>query len=722
MDATDTDDAKLSPDEEATQDEGRPFSIKESRDLASRWKVELAASKKWMNKFTVAAVECERQYIDTSDASLTRTSTDYAGKTNIFWSNVQVILSAIYGRLPKAEVKRKFDDFDDDVARVAGEIMQRILNGDLERDWDDTAAAMRDAVADRFIAGLGQVWCRYDVDIDTQDVPLPPDPMTGQPPLDPATGQPQTQPQETITNEEAEVDYVHWSDFRYSPCRRWRECRWVARRVYMTKKRLKDRFKLSDEQAAMVPMVSKLPADAGSTREEDVLKATPFQQAAIWEIWSKDDNYVCWLAEGCDFLLDRQPDPLELDEFFPCPQPVVATTLTRAFLPRPDYAMAQDLYRELDRINAKLSHLTDACKAAGVYDKNAASVKTLFNADMDNSLIPVENWSAFVEKGGLKGVVDWMPIEAFVNAVQQLSTRKQQIQHDLYEVLGISDIMRGASLASETATAQQLKVQYGGARLANLQNDVARFVSEVMRIRANIIANIFQPETIVKRSLIDRTPDAALAQPAIQMLKDFGTSLYSITVTADTLAAPDWASEKEARTEFLGAASNYIMAAGPVVSQSPMVGSFLIKLLQWAAAGFKGATSIEGVLDEAAKQMADQAAAPPPPPPPPTPEEQKHLAQADKAKADAGKAQADTGKSQADAARTAAETHRIQKESNLIPPLNIQPEGPMMGVNGLPTGSVPGAFGMPAAIGAAPGTVPPMLPPQALPPNPMSPQ
>jgi hypothetical protein len=77
---------------------------------------------------------------------------DYVGKVNLFWSNVQVILSAIYGKLPKADVDRKFKDFDDDVARVAGIIMQRILNGDMERDWDDTNAAMRDAVQDRFVS------------------------------------------------------------------------------------------------------------------------------------------------------------------------------------------------------------------------------------------------------------------------------------------------------------------------------------------------------------------------------------------------------------------------------------------------------------------------------------------------------------------------------------------------------------------------------------------
>ena len=312
-----------------------------------------------------------------------------------------------------------------------------------------------------------------------------------------------------------------------------------------------------------------------------------------------------------------------------------------------------------------------------MYDKSAGPVKSLLTTAVENALVPVDNWSTFVEKGGMKGVVDWMPIEQFVNAIVQLTQRKNQLQHDLYEVLGISDIMRGASVASETATAQQLKVQYGGARLSNLQNKVARFVSDVMRIRANIISNLFQPETLLRRSLIERTPDAQFAQPAIELLKNFGTAMYSITVTADSLAAPDWAAEKEARTEFLGAASNYIMAAAPMVQQAPMAGGFLIKLLQWAAAGFKGAKTIEGVLDQAARVLEQQATQPPAPPQP-TPEDKRNEAQA---------------------AKYGAEADKTAKEAALIP--------------GAPPPLIPPGGPQPAAaqsLGAGPGTVPPMQP------------
>lgn len=684
-----------------------------SARAARKWQVEINAARKWMEKFTKAARDCEGAYFGRSgmDNSSVRT---YAGKTNLFWSNVQVILSAIYGRLPKAEVDRKFGDFDDDVARVAGVIMQRILNGDIEREHDDTSASMRDAVQDRFVSGLGQVWVRYEVETE-EHMQAVVDPATGVAQVDPETQEPVLQPVEKITWEDSEVDYVYWDDFLYSPCRRWRECRWVARRVYMSKQKLMSRFKLTPEQCDMVPMQNKAAADNQGDRTADVLKATPFQQAAVWEVWDKDSNTVCFYVEGADFVLDTVDDPLELDDFFPCPQPIVGTTLTKAFIPRADYTMAQDLYKELDRINSKLSHLTDAVKAAGVYDKNAGPLKQLLTTAVENALVPVDNWSSFTDKGGLKGVADWMPIDQFVNAIVQLNQRKQQLQSDLYEVLGISDIMRGASVASETATAQQLKVQYGGARLSNLQNDVARFVSATMRIRANIICNVWQPQTLIERSQIMRTPDAPLAEQAVELLKNFGTAMFRICVTADALAAPDWAAEKDARTEFLGAASNYIMSAGPVISQSPEIGGFLVKLLQWAAAGFKGAKGIEGVLDQAARQL-EQKLQTPPPPKPPTPDDQQKTAQAKKYDAETQK--------------TLAEVALMPKPVPMPggpgmppgapgmplpgmggPPPGQRPFGPPVPQGAGPGGPPPGANpALGAPLPAAPGTVPPMVP------------
>lgn len=596
---------------------------------ARRWSREITAARKWMADFTRNAAMCEKAYMDQRQGDPQRRA---ESQVNLFWSNVQVTLAAIYGRLPRAEVDRKFRDYDDDVSRVAAEILQRVLNSDIEREHDDTNAAMRDAVHDRFVVGMGQVWCRYEVETEQQPVL---DPVTQQPMLGP-DGKPLMQ--ERIISEEAQTDFVHWRDFLYSPCRRWRDCRWVARRVPMSEKAMKARFKLSKEQLAMIPMsaAQQSDSDSASYDVDSVEKATPYKQAWVWEIWCKDTNYVYWYVEGCSFVLDMLEDPLQLDDFFPCPQPVVATTLTRAFLPRADYAMAQDLYKELDTVNRKISRLTDAVRATGAYDKKNEGLKALLSTGGDNQLIPVENWARLAEAGGLAGAIDWLPIEQFVKAISELSKRKMQLEKDLYELLGISDIMRGASVASETATAQQLKVQYGGARLAALQAEVARFVSAVSRIRANIICNHFQPETLVQRSLIDRVPaDQPYVQPAIELLKNFGRSMLHVNVEADSMAAPDWQAEKEQRTELLTAISSFLSAALPIVQVDPKAGTFMLKMLQFTVAGYKSGRQIEGVIDQAVRSLEQAVAQNEGQQQQPSPEDKKNDASARKYNAEA---------------------------------------------------------------------------------------
>jgi hypothetical protein len=119
------------------------------------------------------------------------------------------------------------------------------------------------------------------------------------------------------------------------------------------------------------------------------------------------------------------------------------------------------------------------------------------------------------------------------------------------------------------------------------------------------------------------------------------------------------------------------------MQQDPMVGSFLVKLLQWSAAGFKGAQTIEGVLDEAAR-MLSQKAAEPPKPPPPSPADEKD---------------------KASAAKYLAEAQQIQKETALMPNPGAMP-GP------LPGGAMSGGI---APAGPGPGGPPPAMP---LPPQP----
>ena len=344
-------------------------------------------------------------------------------------------------------------------------------------------------------------------------------------------------------------------------------------------------------------------------------KYDPWSKAEVFEIWDKTSKKVYWMAKGSDVILDYKDDPLKLDGFFPCPKPLAANLTSSNFLPRPDYIFAQDQFNELDEINTRITWLTRAAKVVGVYDKNAEGIQRMFSQAAENQLIPVDNWAMFSEAGGVKGKVDWVPIEQVVNAIDHLRQYRADKTQQIYEVLGISDIMRGSSKASETATAQQIKAQFGSTRIQLNQFYIAEWITGLLRIKAEIISKHFQPETIATRSNIMRTADAQYAEQAIQLIKDENLAEYRVNVEADSMAAMDWSAERDSATQFLSGLGAFVSQVAPLGQMMPQAVPYMLKLLQWSVSKFRVSADIEGVLDQAIAQMQQAGMQPPQPNP-----------------------------------------------------------------------------------------------------------
>ena len=566
--------------------------------LAQRWGTEIEAAGQELQKFHDEARRIVQRYLDKRDAYGKDES-----KVNLFWSTMKVLLSMLYARPPRADVSRSFQDYEDDVARVAGTMLQRILN----RSFDDNVsvwdANVRQGIEDWLVVGLGQVWLRYEVETQPYVIPAVLDPMTGME-LAPE------QEAERIVDEDAPCDYIYWEDFYWSPARTWQEVRWVGRRVYMTKDQLQERF--GPEIAAVVPLGR---PQSKSNVNDQVVKYDPWSKAEVFEIWCKENRKVYWYAKGADVILDVKDDPLGLDGFFPCPRPVAANVTSSNFMPRADFVFAQDQFNELDEINTRITWLTRAAKVVGVYDKSAEGIQRVFQQGAENQLIPVDNWALFAERGGIKGQVDWVPIDQVTNAIERLRQYRQDKVMQIYEVLGISDVMRGSSRASETATAQQIKAQFGSTRVQLMQFYIADWISQALRIKAEIICKHWQPETIIRRSNIERTPDAALAGAAIELLKTEEMREYRIHVEADSMAAMDWAAERDAAVQFMQGLGAFISQVAPMAQSVPGAAPVLLSLLQWSVSKFRVSTQIESVLDQAITGLKQQGIQPQQPSP-----------------------------------------------------------------------------------------------------------
>ena len=559
-----------------------------------RWMAELQAGKKEARKWKKAGERITKVFLDDREAMQ---ESIRATKLNVFSANVITMRSMLFGNIPRVEVGRRYEDANDDVARVAAELLERIANADVGKQF---SFAIGQALDDRLLVGLGLARVRYDAQFESVQEDAVLDEQGNE--LAPAYTV------DTKTSEAAPVDYLNWRDVLWSPARTWDEVRWVAFRNYMTRDQCKKRF--GDKIGAAIPLGS----PNKSREDKPGIKGDPWQRAEVWEVWSLEGKTVYWISEGMDVICDAKPDPLQLEQFFPCPQFMLANPTSRGYVPRADYILAEDQYVELNDVTTRITLLEQALKAVGVYDKNADGVQRLLTEACENELIPVENWAGFAEKGGLQGQIQWMPLKDIATTLQTLIEYRTQLIGLLFQVSGMSDIMRGESNPGETATAQSIKAKFASTRVQALQDDFARFATDLQRLRIEIMAKHFDDQSLLKESAMEQSMDAEYLPQALQLIR--GMDVFRIVIKSEQLAAQDMAALRQEKAEFMQGLAAFLQAAQPMVEKFPQAAPPLLEMLKWSMTGFKGSSTIESVLDKAIASLQQSQSQGQPPPDP----------------------------------------------------------------------------------------------------------
>jgi len=590
------------------------------------------------------------------DDNRTEASSETA-KFNILWSNVQTLVPAVFARLPKADVSRRFGD-NDPIGRVAALLLERTLDYEIEH-YTDFRSSMNHVVEDRFLGGRGVSWVRYEPHIAAQDIQVTED-------IEDVSDQTSDNGEvaEEIEYECSPTDYVHWKDFGHSPARTWEEVGQVWRWVYMTEEAIKARFPENWKQ---------IPLDSGpDPLNKYGQKEKVNDRAKICELWDKEKNKVVWLSKAMKEIIEERDDPLELEDFFPCPKPLYATTTSDNLEPIPDFVLYQDQANELDILSDRIDGLVKSLRVRGIYDASQPALQRLFTEGDNNTMIPTDKWAAFAEKGGLKGSIDLVPLETLSQALLQCYQARNDIKSQVYEITGISDIIRGQSVASETATAQQIKGQYAGLRLKAMQETVAIFASEILKLKAQVICAKYQPQTILMYAAADQLADAdkPYVMPALQLLKSNPLRSFRVDVAADSLVQIDENQMKQDRLEFGNMFSNMLREAVPAGQAVPELAPMIMEGIKYIVSGFKAARTIEGTIDTALEQLT-QKAAEMKANPRPTPEQIKMQGDAQLAQAEA---QANAGLEQAKGQTAIAVANAKAQADSQMRQLEIQHE------------------------------------------------
>ena len=535
---------------------------------------------------------------------------------NILWSNVQTIQPAIFARLPRPDVSRRFRD-NDPIGRVASMMLERALEFEIEH-YGDYKSAMNNAVLDRLLGGRGVAWVRYEPHIVGEEAgaeDTPDDGLSVTEDSDEAETSEamEIENPERIEYECAPVDYVHWRDFGHTIARTWEEVTAVWRRVYMSRPALVERF--GEEMGYKIPLDTK-PDDLKQSYKSD----DGVYEAVIYEVWDKETGKVLWISKSLGKIVDERDDPLGLENFWPCPKPLYATLTTDSLEPIPDYTIYQDQARELDVLCDRIDGLINALKVRGVYDASASELQRLFSEGENNTMIPVHNWMAFAEKQGMKGAIDLVDLAPFASALMSCYSAMEQVKGQIYELMGIADIQRGQTDPSETLGAQIIKSNNAAGRLKTQQHAVVDFATSLLSIKAQIICNHFTDDTLIKISGAMQLSDTdkQMIPQAIALLRDEASKNFRIEVTSDSMIYQDEQQEKADRTAFLAAVGQFISMALPTAQAAPEMTPMLLEMLKFGVTAFKAGKQLEGIIDQTADDMRkqyEQSKGQPKPPP-----------------------------------------------------------------------------------------------------------
>lgn len=432
-----------------------------------------------------------------------------ANAFNILWSNTETLRPALYSDVPRPDVRRRFKDADP-VGKIVSEVTSRALQVALDGDRFD--GAMRRSVLDALLPGRGVSRIRYVPSLSQVGVTE----ETHEEGAEEPTHEAHEGNTEELEYEQAVVEHVDWQDFRRGYGRVWEEVQWVGFRCRLTKDDVAERF---GKEIAGALQYDQDEDDEQKDRSSDKPEESDEQRTAeFWEIWDKEDRRVCFFhlgyREGLIYPIGNESGepPIEFEGFFPCPEPLQLIEDSSSLLPIPLWRLYKAQAEELEKISTRINKIIEQCKARGIYDSRLSEIGNVLKAS-EGDLIPVQGAAQMAAVGGLEKSVSWFPVEQYVKILEQLYAAREQTKAAIYEITGLSDIVRGASQASETATAQQIKSQYVSLRLKRMRALVAVYARQIVRMLSEVISEKFAPETLAKMTGI-QLPTLAQKQQA----------------------------------------------------------------------------------------------------------------------------------------------------------------------------------------------------------------
>lgn len=249
-----------------------------------------------------------------------------------------------------------------------------------------------------------------------------------------------------------------------------------------------------------------------------------------------------------------------------------------------------------------------------------------------------------MEKGGLNNLIAELSNQETAAIILQLDERREKVKQTIYEITGVADIVRGVSDPNETLGAQQLKGRWAGLRISTRQKKFAAFARDLVRLKAEVIAERFKPETLSLMSgmelpyqeqkaawqaqqqaqaqqyqVIAQRAQAAGQQPppppqpnpqearffaqptweeVLKVLRTDKLRGFRIDIETDSTVQPDADAEKAARNELLTAVGGASQQLGAAVQSGIVPQKLATTLIQFVLRAYKAGSNVEDELEQ----------------------------------------------------------------------------------------------------------------------------
>jgi hypothetical protein len=536
---------------------------------ARYWQREIDQASDFERDWRDRGIRVVERYRDERDTGL---SGPLSHRFNILWSNTETLKGALFARMAQPDVRRRFSGGDAAARQVAIALERALL---YEMDTYDSALPVRAALEDYLLPGRGVVWVVYEPVIIREKTKIQ---VKGD-----GVNITEEEEVERLGDQRCRFEYVHWQDYRESPSRRSEDVSWRARRHLLTREELVGR---GFDNAEDVPL-------NWSPERPDAADADDsYSRAEVWEIWDKVKRRRLFVATGHKDVLADDDDPYSLENFFPCPTPLIAVHTNNTSVPVPEFTLYQDQADELDRVTTRITNLIEGLKRRGVYDASIPELAHLANAS-DNEFVPSDNFANLAQKGGLAGAFQTEDISSITQVLAGLYNQRNQVLQAIYEITGISDIIRGGGTkASESATAQQLKAQYGSMRLRLRQEDISKYIRDLFRIKAELIAENYEPD------ILERITGIEITEEMVEIMRNDKLRSYQIDVETDSTVFDDEEQIKRTRIEFANVMGGYLVQAIEATRAAPELTPIAFQILKFVSGAWKVGRQFEEVIEE----------------------------------------------------------------------------------------------------------------------------